>query len=269
MPCEEGLKLLANESVDLIVTSPPYDDLRTYNGFSWDFEIVANELWRIIKQGGVIVWVVGDQTINGSESGTSFRQALRFQEIGFNIHDTMIWSKPGFNSVGDIQTRYPQTFEFMFVFSKGKPKTVNLIRDKPNKWAGHKRTGTKRKSDGSFKKISNFGKEWEKNGYRYNVWEINSVRQNEDNGHPAPFPEKLALDHITSWSNDGDIVLDPFMGSGTTAKAALMLQRRFIGFEISAEYCEIANKRIDYWRRQVSMYDLLKEGEDSGNEQDI
>lgn len=256
MDCVEGMKLLNDESVDLVVTSPPYDNLRTYNGYSWDFGMVASQLWRVIKHGGVVVWIVNDQTINGSESGTSFRQALFFQEIGFNIHDTMIWAKPGFNSVGDLQTRYPQTFEFMFVLSKGKPATVNLIRDKPNKWVGHKRTGTKRNPDGSLKKISNYGKEWEEVGYRYNVWEINSVRQSEDCKHPAPFPIQLASDHIISWSNESNTVLDPFMGSGTTAVACRLNNRNFIGFEISKEYCELAEKRIAPYMNQINIFDL-------------
>lgn len=254
----KGMKLLDDESIDLAITSPPYDNLRTYNGYSWDFEAVACELFRITKKGGVVVWVVSDAVINGSESGSSFRQALFFHEIGFNIHQTMIWSKPGFNSVGYLQTRYPRTFEYMFVFSKGKPNIFNPITDRKNKWGGHARTGTKRKPDGSFKTISNYGKPLADYGPRFNVWEMNSCRQAEDNfAHPAPFPEQLASDHIISWSNEGDTVLDPFMGSGTTAKMAILNRRNFIGFEISQEYVNLANKRIKPYQDQTSIFDFL------------
>ena len=113
--------------IDLTVTSPPYDNLRAYNGYSWDFESVAQELYRITKDGGVVVWVVGDATIKGSETGTSFKQALYFKEIGFKLHDTMIYQsdKPPLT-----HNRYEQKFEYMFVFSKGRPKTFNPIMEK-------------------------------------------------------------------------------------------------------------------------------------------
>jgi len=257
--CAIGLKQLDDCSIDLTVTSPPYDNLRTYNGFSFDFETIAKELYRVTKQGGVVVWIVADQTIEGNESGTSFRQALFFKETGFNLNDTMIWSKPCFTAVGALTARYAQTFEYMFVFTKGKICTVNLIRDRKNKWAGHVHTGTTRERNGETRSASTRGKILADYGPRFNVWEMSSCRQSECNGdHPAPFPEQLALDHITSWSNEGDIVLDPFMGSGTTAKAALLLRRKFIGFEISKEYCDMANKRISFWLNQTSIFDFTE-----------
>ena len=239
--CLELMKQLDNESIDLTVTSPPYDNLRTYNGFTFDFENIAKELFRVTKQGGVVVWIVGDATINGSESGTSFKQALYFKDIGFNLHDTMIYQKPNFSAVGALKTRYAQVFEYMFIFSKGKLKTFNPIKDKKNKCYGETGRGTIRQKDGSTKPMSKVITIQEY-GQRYNIWEITPQKVN---GHPAPFPESLAKDHIISWSNEGDTVLDCFMGSGTTGKMAKQLNRHFIGMEISKEYLDIATDRIN------------------------
>ena len=228
--------------IDLTVTSPPYDNLRTYNGYSFDFEKVARELYRVTKVGGVVVWVVGDATIDGSETGTSFRQALFFMECGFNLHDTMIYLKPNFSAVGALQTRYAPVFEYMFVLSKNRIKTFNPIKDRKCKTAGSKKSGTIRQKDGTTKKKSNIGTIQKDFGQRYNVWEINP--ETSLYNHPAPFPEQLAKDHIISWSNEHDLVYDPFMGSGTTGKCAKDLVRHYIGSEISEEYTAIANKRI-------------------------
>lgn len=240
--CLATMAKLPAGCVDLTVTSPPYDDLRTYKGYTFDFESVAKGLYRVTKPGGVVVWVVGDATIKGSETGTSFRQALHFKEIGFNIHDTMIYLKPGFSAVGALAVRYAPVFEYMFVFAKGKLKTFNPLKDRVCKHSDSVLSGTIRNPDGTTKRMSNEGKVYAKNGlgHRYNVWEINP----QSNGHPAPFPEALANDHIVSWSNEGDLVYDPFLGSGTTGKMALLNKRRFIGSEISAEYCAMARKRI-------------------------
>jgi DNA modification methylase len=228
--------------VDLVVTSPPYDNLRDYKGYSFEFEKIAQELYRVVKDGGVIVWVVSDGTVNGSETGTSFKQALYFKEIGFNIHDTMIWQKAGFNSVGDLQTRYAPVFEYMFVFSKGKPKTFIPIKDRKNINFGVVMHGTKRHTNGEMKPISSEGKQIEQYGIRYNIWQINA--QFNKYNHPAVFPEQLAYDHIISWSNENDIVYDPFTGSGTTCKMAHYSRRNYIGSEISKEYCDIAEQRL-------------------------
>ena len=240
--CLATMAKLPAGCVDLTVTSPPYDDLRTYKGYTFDFESVAKGLYRVTKPGGVVVWVVGDATIKGSETGTSFRQALHFKEIGFNLHDTMIYLKPGFSAVGALAVRYAPVFEYMFVFTKGKLKTFNPLKDRVCKHSNSVLSGTIRNPDGTTKRMSNEGKVYAKNGlgHRYNVWEINP----QSNGHPAPFPESLANDHIVSWSNEGDLVYDPFLGSGTTGKMALLNKRRFIGSEISAEYCAMAQKRI-------------------------
>lgn len=230
--CLDTMSRIDDESIDLVVTSPPYDDLRAYNGYSFDFESIAKELFRIVKPGGVVVWVVGDAVKNGSESGSSFKQALFFTSLGFNLHDTMIYEKnsPSYPARAS-GNRYTQIFEYMFIFSKGKPKTANLICDKPNKWAGFKDFSGKLKNP-----VPDFSP-------RNNIWRFvtsfNGVK------HPAPFPEQLAIDHVLSWSVEGDVIYDPFMGSGTTAKAAILTNRSFIGSEISAEYVEIAEKRLE------------------------
>ena len=239
----QGMKQLDNESVDLVVTSPPYDNLRNYNGFSFDLDGMITELLRIVKLGGVIVWIVSDATINGSETGTSFRQALKFMEKGFNLHDTMIWCKDGGGAIGS-NLCYTQNFEYMFVFSNGKPKSVNLINDKKNLSFGKKDgclTG-RRNANGEHKsEVRNHNHEYSR---RNNWWRLVPQAEEGSSFHPAVFPEILVRDHIISWSNEGDIVLDPFMGSGTTAKVARALGRKYIGFEISQEYVDLANKRL-------------------------
>ena len=245
--CLEVMKGLPDKCIDLTVTSPPYDNLRTYNGFSWDFEGVANELYRVTKDGGVVVWVVGDATIKGSETGTSFRQALYFKEIGFNLHDTMIYAKNNVYAHDPRNKRYKQCFEYMFVFSKGKPSTYNEIKDKPNKHAGKTLSGTKGRNKDGVKRdlkpivIGDFQA-------RFNIWEYTTGGSVSSDKiafkHPAIFPEKLVEDHIISWSNPNDIVLDPFMGSGTTAIACINTNRNYIGFELDKTYFEVAQKRI-------------------------
>ena len=246
MDCVEGLKLIKPNSIDLTVTSPPYDNLRTYNGYCFDFESVAKELYRVTKLGGVVVWNVNDSTIKGSETGNSFRQALYFKELGFNLHDTMIWIKDGGGAVGSNKC-YTQNFEYMFVFSKGTPKAIHLIYDKPNKSFGQDKSGVgRRKATGEHKiEQRKPSKEFSR---RNNWWYIPPQK---GVGHPAVFPEQLANDHIISWSNEGDVVLDPFSGSGTTHKMALLNNRRFIGFEISQEYIDIETQRLkecNLWR---------------------
>ena len=236
----ETLRTLPDACIDLVVTSPPYDNLRTYGGHSWDFDGVAQQLWRVIKPGGVVVWVVNDATIDGSETGTSFRQALRFMEIGFRLHDTMIYRRQG--RYPDEQ-RYWADFEYMFILSSGKPKSVNLIRDEKSKRPGGGMTYSERTTKGTLK--PNYSgrvcHEWKA---RSNVWDLGVATNGTYPGHPATFPETLARDHILSWSNEGDIVLDPFSGSGTTAKMAKLMGRQFIGIEINPEYCEIAAERL-------------------------
>jgi site-specific DNA-methyltransferase (adenine-specific) len=239
--CLDTMARIEDGSIDLTVTSPPYDNLRSYNGYSFDFEAVARELYRITKDGGVVVWVVGDATIDGSETGTSFRQALFFKDIGFNLHDTMIYQKHNFSNPSS--NRYHQIFEYMFVFSKGKPKTFNALKDRPNVEAGKIGSwgkNTSRQVDGTM--VERKRKVNTEFGMRYNIWRIKTEMKPL---HPAPFPEELARDHVLSWSNPGDVVYDPFMGSGTTAKVAIETGRKYLGSEISSEYWEIAQKRIN------------------------
>ena len=234
--------VIPDASIDLVVTSPPYDDLRTYGGHSWDFEGLAAELWRAIKPGGVVVWVVADATVDGSETGTSFRQALHFKDLGFRLHDTMIYLKDALAFPEFV--RYGQAFEYMFVFSKAEPKAVQLIKDRVNVSFGRVVTGTQRRPDGTTQAASCLGQPIKQFGARFNVWSISSTKGNGVSGHPAQFPESLARDHILSWSNEGDTVLDPFSGSGTTAKMARLMGRRAIGIEVNQEYCDIAVERL-------------------------
>ena len=244
--CLETMAKMPDNFIDLTVTSPPYDNLRTYKGYSFDFENIAKQLYRVTKKGGVVVWIVGDQTIKGNETGTSFKQALYFKEIGFNLFDTMIYQKTPRGAVGNNKT-YWQTFEYMFILSKGDPKTINLLKDRENKDERNGDSGTKRLSNGSLLKLKRAG--YSKYGRRTNVWEYligkgHSASDNFAHQHPAIFPEKLAEDHILSWSNEGDIVLDPMTGSGTTLKMAKKNNRNYIGIEISKEYCKIAEERL-------------------------
>ncbi|MCC0705267.1 site-specific DNA-methyltransferase [Clostridioides sp. ES-S-0049-02] len=257
--CIEMMDLLITEGrqVDLTVTSPPYDNLRTYdNCLVWNFDVfkkVADRLYNITKDGGVVVWVVGDKTKNGSESGTSFKQALYFKEIGFNLHDTMIYEKKNpFGTAGKGHKRYRQSFEYMFVLSKGKVKTFNPIKE-PCKHSGEYAAFTTRKnrqSDGlEFDAIRNRSMNVGKSKYLKNIWEydVGYNRTTKDKfafKHPAIFPEKLAQDHILSWSNEGDTVFDCFMGANTTGKIALLNNRKFIGIEKVKYYFEISKQRI-------------------------
>ena len=244
--CLEVMKGIEDKSVDLTVTSPPYDNLRTYNGYTFNFEEIAKELYRITKDGGVVVWVVGDATIKGSETGTSFKQALYFKEIGFNLHDTMIYAKNNVGMYDPRNKRYKQSFEYMFIFSKGRVKTYNPIQDKPVKSKIISRPHGRR-IDGSFRKRKSdiIAKPFQD---RFNVWTyFTGATISKDKiafQHPAIFPEKLAEDHILSWSNEGDTVLDPMCGSGTTLKMAKLNNRNFIGCEISSEYCDIIKERV-------------------------
>lgn len=241
------------EPVDLTVTSPPYDNLRTYNGYSFDFEGIAQQLYQVTKPGGVVVWVVGDATVNGSETGTSFKQALYFKDVcGFNLHDTMIYSR---KSPPLTHNRYEQEFEYMFVFSKGKPTTFNGITTKRKYSDNRQFKSIRREKDGSF----DFGYVKQGDVLRHNIWQYATGGGCSSTDkiaflHPAIFPEALAQDHIISWSNPTGIILDCFAGSGTTLKMAERLNRRWIGIEISEEYCEIAAKRIDAENRQLKLF---------------
>lgn len=240
------LQSFNSDSIDLILTSPPYDNLRAYKGYEFPFESIAQQICRVMKPGGVLVWVVGDATINGSETGTSFKQALHFASLGLNLHDTMIFKKR--NPVPQIyRKRYTNEFEYMFVLSKGAVSTHNPIMvDCLHAGLELGSTTYKNYSKGEQvrSKLANPVKAQKIKG---NVWDYVVGKNKEDQeakGHPAPFPCELARDHILSWTNEGDLVLDPMCGSGTTTKVAAQLRRRFIGVEISHEYVEIAKRRL-------------------------
>ena len=262
--CMETMSRMQDGFIDLTVTSPPYDNLRTYNDdihLSWNQETwqeIIRELFRVTKDGGVVVWVVGDATINGSETGTSFKQALFAVECGFSLHDTMIYEKDSISFPDS--NRYSQIFEFMFVLSVGRPKTTNLIRDRANlHYNGRKHIKGNYKSKTGERIRHNKENLLKEFGSRTNIWRIStgcnkSTKDTIANGHDAIFPEKLARDHIHSWSNEGDLIYDPFMGSGTTAKMAHLLKRNWIGSEISEKYVKLALKRIDPHLRQLSLF---------------
>jgi site-specific DNA-methyltransferase (adenine-specific) len=259
--CLETMQNMDSNVIDLVVTSPPYDQLRKYHGFKFDFESTAKGLYRVIKDGGIVVWVVNDSVIDGSETCTSFKQALFFKEIGFNLHDTMIYSKK--NLVPLNHKRYEQAFEYMFIFVKGKIKTFNPILKK------NKSPGTKKRRDYNnickdsepkrmktvqdritiVKEYGVIGNIWEyMHGYNHTSKDAVSFK------HPATFPEKLARDHIISWSNEGDLIYDPFMGSGTVAKMAILNNRNWIGSEISSLYCEIIKERLNEVMKQGRLF---------------
>lgn len=240
--CLNTMSRMSDNFIDLTVTSPPYDNLRKYKGYSFDFENIAKELYRVTKEGGVVVWVVGDSTINGSESGTSFKQALFFKECGFNLYDTMIYAKKNFIPL--THKRYEQQFEYMFVFSKGKPKIFNAIFEKstrPGESKNYKAAGRNVKEGGYRRRDENVVTKDTKLHTNIFYYATGSGKTK----HPAPFPEQLAIDHILTWSNENSIIYDPFAGSGTVLKIALINNRQFVGSEISNEYALEINKRIE------------------------
>lgn len=236
---------LQSESIDMTLTSPPYDKLRKYNGYSFEFESIATELFRVTKQGGVVIWVVADSVINGSESGSSMRQALFFLSLGFRLHDTMIYAKNNFIPL--THNRYEQAWEYIFCFSKGKPKTFNPIRI-PCKGGGTKynlsrkgycktiKEGAQRRRD---QNVTVNSHKLHSNIFYYS---LGSLRTN----HPAPFPRQLAVDQISTWSNPGDLIYDPMAGSGTSADVAQELRRTWLLSEISEEYCTSMKNRLPH-----------------------
>jgi DNA modification methylase len=256
--CASLMKDLPNDSIDMVLTSPPYDNMREYNGYSFNFPDIAYHLHRVIKPGGVIVWIVGDQTKDGSESGSSFRQALGFMSLGLNLHATMIYMKTG--ATHPSQNKYDHIFEYMFVLSKGEPATFNPLKDRLNVWHGEKwsKVRTRRTKSGDLKLQTWFTDEGDKYGKRFDVWQyFSGFDATEDQYaylHPATFPYDLAQDHILSWSNEGDTILDPMCGSGTVGKAAIANNRKFIGMDISQDYLDnIAAKRIAIAQAQARL----------------
>ncbi len=255
--CLKTLSRQTDQSIDLTITSPPYDDIRKYNHLDTDtFESLALELYRVTKQGGVVVWVVGDSVKDGNESGTSFRQALHFKDVGFNLFDTMIYRKGPKGGRGSNES-YLQEFEYMFVLSKGRPKTIHLIKDRKQQVQSTPRVSLSRNRDGSRSRQG--GITYGNTGRRTNIWHYATGLYNTTSDriafeHPAVMPEKLAEDHIISWSNEGDLVYDPFMGSGTTAKMAIKHKRHFLGSELNPDYMEIMRKRLKLDQESLMAY---------------
>lgn len=244
--CLDYLKRLPDDFIQFTLTSPPYDDIRNYNGYSFPFEEIAKELWRTTKPGGVIAWNVSDATVNGSETGTSMRQALFFISLGFRLHDTMIYAKKNPMPAGVSSKRYHQAWEYVFIFSKGTPITFNPIMVKAK--YGHLDASMKhRGKEGEINYTKTKRNEYTKvrNIFEYSVGGGHSSKDKIAFKHPAIMPEQLALDMITTWTNEGDTVFDPFTGSGTTAKMCVLSHRNFHGTELSLEYCEIIKERLE------------------------
>ena len=256
--CLERMKEIPDGSVDLTVTSPPYDNLRTYNGNNeqWGEHVWRNviaELYRVTDDGGIVVWVVSDQTSKFCESLSSFKQAIYFvEECGFNLLDTMIYHKSNYAPAYPTLRRYANTFEYMFVFSKEKPKTFNPVQVMKALLSTKQIIGKYRQKDGSFVEKNMIVDNGKFTKDAENVWTVCPTKSKDAQNHPAVFPEKLANDHIISWSNEGDLVYDPFMGSGTTGKMAILNKRNWIGSELSEEYCKIIEKRIQETIRDLS-----------------
>lgn len=244
--CLDGMAALPDECIPFTLTSPPYDGLRTYDGLAeWDFMAVARELYRITMPGGVVVWVVQEQIIDGSESGETSRQRLAFADIGFRLHHTMVMGKLG--GIQFSSNRYGRPLEYAFILSKGKPRYFSPLRDKPNKESGRVKVFSNRKPDGSFAPVKH--KKVHPYGLRGSVWfyptgKNNTAKEGYAFGHPALMPEKMAEDHILSWTKVGDLVFNPFAGGGTALKMALLNHRRYLGFEINPKYVEIARRRL-------------------------
>ncbi len=246
----EIMRGMPSESIDLVVTSPPYDDIRDYGGHAWDFYGVAWNLKRLLKPGGVIVWVVADKTENGSESLSSMRQAIHFRDLGMNIHDTMIYHRHSMPSVAVMQKRYEQHWEYMLVVSKGAPKTCNHLVERKTYIDTRTMFKGQRTHDGEHDVRKNREACLKETKIKGNVWKYNSGGGHNTpdavaHEHPAIYPESLAKDHVQSWSNPGDVILDPFAGSGTTLKAAKELNRRYVGIEVNPEYVQIINNRLE------------------------
>lgn len=253
--CLKTMNKMSDNIIDLVITSPPYDNLRNYEGYKFNFQSIAKELFRIVKKGGVIVWIVGDSTINGSESGTSFEQVLYFKSIGFNLHDTMIYEK--INYIPLTHNRYEQCFEFMFILSKEKPSTFNPIMipckniGKIEKYGSERRQNHGKNHSMRLYNETTF-KETNETKIHSNIFKY-SVGS-EKTGHPAPFPDKLSNDCIVSWSNKEDLIYDPFMGSGTTAKMCIKNGRNYIGSEISEKYCKLCEDRLNNYHPQLDLF---------------
>lgn len=244
--CLEYLQTVPNDSIQFVLTSPPYDNIRNYKGFSFPFERIAQELWRTLKPGGVIAWNVADGTVDGSETGTSMRQALYFMELQFRLHDTMIYLKKNPIPANSNNKRYHQAWEYIFILSKGTPTTFNPITEKAKYSHVVNRgrfRGVNNDADYTVMKRNEYTRR--RNVFEYSIGGGHTTTDKIAYKHPALMPEQLAQDMISTWTNPGDEVFDPFSGAGTTAKMCRFLNRKFVGTEISTEYCDIAQTRLE------------------------
>lgn len=243
--CVRYLDTLEDECLKFVITSPPYDDIRRYQGYSFDFESVASALARVLRPGGVIIWNVADATRNGSETGTSMRQALRFMELGLRLHDTMIYEKRNPMPTSRTARRYHQAWEYVFCLSKGTPETFNPIMV-PTKH-GHARANMRhrgRNGNTGYNKTKRNSHTKVRNIFTYTIGGGHTTADREAHGHPALMPERMAEDQILTWTNPGDTVFDPFNGAGTSGKMAVKNHRNYIGTEVSREYCDLSRLRI-------------------------
>lgn len=242
-----GLRLLPADCIDLTLTSPPYDWIRDYNGTfdpaKFPFVRIAEELYRITAPGGVVLWITRDQQQDCCESGTSAKQMLYFKNIGFNVQTMIV------DSISARHRRYCYGMppQFCFVLSKGRPKAFHPIRDKPNTEPGRIKSWSARNRDGRIRKGK--PKEIPKYGRRSHIWlyPTGFGLVSDDplpRNAPAPMVETVAGDLMLSYSNPGDLILDPMAGLGTTGKVAVKLNRQFIGFERVRKYCDVANDRV-------------------------
>jgi site-specific DNA-methyltransferase (adenine-specific) len=249
---------LDEDSIDLTVTSPPYDLLRLYDGFTFDLPGIVDQLYRVTRIGGAVAWIVCDASKNGAETGTSFAQVMEFQRQGWRLHDTMIYQKSGVSRPGNV--RYHQAFEFMFVFSKGTKPKFRPLQDRANKTAGLKRNTksmTKRDAAGNLtpRRVNHKTYITNPHGIRTNIWTYSTgPKQTAPDDlwqqHPAVMPLDLAADHILSWGDPGDTVLDPLAGSGQVPIAADILGREWIAIDCSPRYCYLIEQRLEWFRRR-------------------
>jgi site-specific DNA-methyltransferase (adenine-specific) len=249
--CRDVLPTLSG--INGAITSPPYENLRAYGSAPpCDTFAVIREIAAVLGMGGVCMWNVADQVVNGGESGTSFKQALHAMDCGLRLHDTMIYCKEGVTFPDS--NRYHPAFEYMFVFSKGVPRHFNGIADWRNKWGGSPMHGTDRQPSGDVTPINGIGRPVLSYGLRRNWWPLANAYTGETKGHPAPMPYEMAAGHVLTWTAPGDTVLDPFMGSGTTGIACARLGRRFVGIEIEPRYFDLACRRIERAERQPDLF---------------
>jgi site-specific DNA-methyltransferase (adenine-specific) len=245
--CVEGMKQIPGSSIDLVVTSPPYDSIRNYNGFTFDLHATGQGIHRVLRDGGIAAMVLQDQTSNFGKSLTSFRTVLDWcDNIGFKLFECVIYRKYGPEGAW-WRNRFRVDHEYMPIFLKGnRPNYFDKEPLKiPSKHGGKVMTGSgSRRTDGktnhAVTRMINPTK------CRGTVWDYLMAGDKDPikRKHPAPFPDQIPKDFIGCFCPPGGIVLDPFMGCGSTAMAALALGRRFIGFEISPEYCSLAEERM-------------------------